>query len=69
MQNCQYKEKCYKSNHKTITRYIHESTYKVERLMSTKDAINDYKLHSRTVETHNGTFKRVYHYDFIQLTA
>ena len=34
--NCKYKGKCYKSNHRTITRYIHESTYKVERLMSTK---------------------------------
>ena len=35
--------------------------------MSTKDAINDYKLRSKTVEAHNGTFKRVYHYDFIPL--
>ena len=65
--NCQYKGKCYKSNHRTITRYIHESTYKVERLMSTEEGINDYKLRSKTVEAHNGTFKRVYHYDFIPL--
>ena len=65
--NCQYKGKCYKSNHRTITRYIHESTYKVERLMSTEEGINDYKLRFKTVEAHNGTFKRVYHYDFIPL--
>ena len=35
--------------------------------MSTKDGINDYKLRSKTMEAHNGTFKRVYHYDFIPL--
>ena len=64
---CQYKEKCYETNHRTITRYVHEATYKVERLMSTKDGIKDYKLCSKTVEAHNGTFKRVYHYDFLPL--
>lgn len=35
--------------------------------MSTEEGINDYKLRSKTVEAHNGTFKRVYHYDFIPL--
>ena len=64
---CQYKEKCYETNHRTITRYVHEATYKVERLMSTKDGIKDYKLRSKTVEAHNGTFKRIYHYDFLHL--
>ena len=64
---CQYKEKCYETNHRTITRYVHEATYKVERLMSANDGIKDYKLRSKTVEAHNGTFKRIYHYDFLHL--
>ena len=65
--NCKYKGTCYTTNHRTITRYIHEVTYKVERLMSTKDGIKDYKLRSKTVEAHNGTFKRIYHYDYIPI--
>ena len=65
--NCKDKKKCCKAKHRTITRYVHEATYKVERLMSTKDGINDYKLRSKTVEAYNGTFKRVYYYDFIPL--
>ena len=35
--------------------------------MSTKDGIKDYKLRSKTVEAHNGTFKRIYHYDYIPI--
>ena len=35
--------------------------------MSTKDGIKDYKLRSKTVEAHNGTFKRIYHYDHIPI--
>ena len=65
--NCKYKGTCYTTNHRTITRYVHEVTYKVERLMSTKDGIKDYKLRSKTVEAHNGTFKRIYHYDYIPI--
>ena len=65
--NCKYKGKCYTSNHRTITRYVHEVTYKVERLMSTKDGIKDYKLRSKTVEAHNGTFKRIYNYDCLPI--
>ena len=65
--NCKYKGKCYTTNHRTITRYVHEVTYKVERLMSTKDEINDYKLRSKTVEPHNGNFKRIYNYDYLPI--
>ena len=65
--NCKYKGKCYTTNHRTITRYVHEVTYKVERLMSTKDGIKDYKLRSKTVEAHNGTFKRIYNYDYLPI--
>ena len=32
---CKHKGTCYTTNHRTITRYVHEVTYKVERLMST----------------------------------
>ena len=33
---CKHKGTCYTTNHRTITRYVHEVTYKVERLMSKK---------------------------------
>ena len=66
---CKYKEKCYKKNHRTITRYVHEVTYKTERLMSSEEGIKEYKLRSKTVEAHNGTFKRIYHYDGIPITG
>ena len=65
--NCKYKGKCYTTNHRTITRYVHEVTYEVERLMSTKDGMKDYKLRSKTVEAHNGTFKRIYNYDCLPI--
>ena len=65
--NCKYKGKCHTTNHRTITRYVHEVTYKVERLMSTKEGMKDYKLRSKTVEAHNRTFKRIYNYDFIPI--
>ena len=67
--NCKYKGTCYTTNHRTITRYIHEVTYKVEQLMSTKEGIKDYKLRSKTVESHNGTFKRIYNYDNIPIVG
>ena len=66
---CEYKRKCYKKNHRTITRYVHEVTYKTERLMSSEEGIKEYKLRSKTVEAHNGTFKRIYHYDSIPITG
>ena len=66
---CKCKEKCYKKNHRTITRYEHEVTYKIERLMSSEEGIKEYKLRSKTVEAHNGTFKRIYHYDSIPITG
>ena len=68
-QKWKYKRKCYKKNHRTITRYVHEVTYKTERLMSSEEGIKEYKLRSKTVEAHNGTFKRIYHYDNIPITG
>ena len=48
---------------------MHEVTYKTERLMSSEEGIKEYKLRSKTVEAHNGTFKRIYHYDNIPITG
>ena len=56
-------------NHRKITRYVHEVAYKTERLMATEEGIKEYKLRSKTVEAHNGTFKRIYHYDDIPITG
>lgn len=64
-----YKRKCYKKNHITITRYVYEVTYKTERLMSSEEGINEYKLRFKTVGAHNVTFKRIYHYDNILITG
>ena len=64
---CQYSKHCYNTNHRTITRYVHEVSYKVERLMSSEEEIEKYKSRSKTVEAHNGTFKRIYHYNDIPL--
>ena len=66
---CINKGMCFKKGHRTITRYVHELTYETERIMSSKEGLNDYKLRSRTVEAHNGTFKNIYHYDFIPITG
>ena len=38
---CEYKRKCYKKNHRTITRYVHEVSYKTERLMSSEEGIKN----------------------------
>lgn len=56
--NCEYKGICYNKNHKTITRYVHEVSYKTERLMSTEEGIKEYKKRSKTVEAHNGYFQK-----------
>ena len=66
---CKQKGKCFTKGHRTITRYVHEVSYKTEKLMSTKEGIEEYKLRSQTVEAHNGTFKNVYHYDDIPITG
>ena len=52
--------------HITITQYVHT---KQRKLISTKEGIEEYKLHPQTVEAHNGTFKNVYHYDDIPITG
>ena len=65
--DCKYAGICFTKNHRTITRYVHEVTYKVERLMASEEGIKNYMLRSRTVEAHNGTFKRIYHYDYIPI--
>lgn len=67
--SCINKGICFKSGHRTITRYVHELTYKTERVMYSEKGIEEYKLRSSTVEAHNGTFKRIYHYDFIPITG
>ena len=41
----------------------------VEKLMSTKEWIKDYKLSPNTVEVHNGTIKRIYNYDNIPIVT
>ena len=66
---CEFKGKCFTKNHRTITRYLHEVTYKVERLMASEEGIKEYKLRSKTVEAYNGTFKRIYHYDDVPITG
>ena len=66
---CINKGVCFKKGHRTITRYVHELTYETERIISSKEGLKDYKLRSRTVEAHNGTFKNIYHYDFIPITG
>ncbi len=35
--------------------------------MASEEGKNQYKLRSKTVEAHNGTFKRVYQYDNIPI--
>ena len=37
--------------------------------MASEEGKKEYKLHSKTVEAHNRTFKRVYHYDDIPITG
>jgi hypothetical protein len=37
--------------------------------MSSEEGIKEYKSRSKTVEAHNGTFKRIYHYDSIPITG
>ena len=37
--------------------------------MDTTEGKEDYKQRSCTVESHNGTFKRVYHYDHLQVVG
>lgn len=35
--------------------------------MASEERINEYKLRSKTVETYNGTFKWIYHYEDIPI--
>ena len=67
--NCPCKTKCTKSQHRTITRYVHELSLEAEKIMNTEKGKKDYQLRSRTVEAHNGTFIRVYHYDRLQVVG
>ena len=41
--------------------YLHELSYEVEKIMDTPEGQADYKKRSKTAESHNGTFRRVYH--------
>ena len=67
--DCKFAGICFTKNHRTITRYVHEVAYKTERLMASEEGIKEYKLRSKTVEAHNRTFKRIYHYDDIPITG
>lgn len=66
---CKNKSKCTKSTHRTITRYLHELSYEVEKIMDTPEGQKDYKKRCSTVESQNGTFKRIFHYDSLQITG
>ena len=68
-QNCPVKSKCTKADHRTITRYLHELSYEVEKIMDTPEGQEEYKKRISTVESHNGTFWRIYHYDELPLTG
>ena len=68
-QNCPCKSQCTKSQHRTITRYVHELSLEAEQIMNTSEGQEDYKQRSRTVESHNGTFIRVYNYDRLQVVG
>ena len=67
--DCPNKSKCTKSQHRTITRYVHELSLEAEQIMNTKEGQEDYKQRSRTVEAHNGTFIQVYNYDRLQVVG
>ena len=67
--DCKNKSKCTKSQHRTITRYVHELSLEAEQIMNTEEGQEDYKLRSRTVEAHNGTFIHVYNYDRLQVVG
>ena len=67
--NCTKNGECCNNKHRAITRYVHELNYKTEQIMSSDYAIEEYKLRSSTVESHNGTFRKVYFYDFIPITG
>ena len=41
--NCSCKNKCTKSSHRTITRYVHELSLEAEQIMNTKEGQEDYK--------------------------
>lgn len=68
-QNCSCKDKCTKSQHRTITRYVHELSLEAEMIMNTEEGQEDYKQRSKTAESHNGTFIRVYNYDRLQVVG
>ena len=64
--NCPHKSKCTKAEHRTITRYVHTLSYEVEKIIDTPEGKKDYSKRVSTVEPPNGTFKRVFKYDFLQ---
>lgn len=67
--DCPCKSQCTSSQHRTITRYVHELSLEAEQIMNTQEGQEDYKQRSRTVESHNGTFIRVYNYDRLQVVG
>ena len=67
--NCPNKSKCTNSSHRTITRYVHALSYEVEKIMDTPEGKKDYAKRVSTVEPPNGTFKRVFNYDYLQVVG
>ena len=68
-QKCPCKSQCTSAKHRTITRYVHELSYEIEKIMDTPEGQKDYEQRSRTVEAHNGTFKRIYKFNELQITG
>ena len=67
--SCPFKSKCTTTTHRTIPRYVHELSYEVEKIMDTPEGQKEYKKRSETVESHNGTFKKIYKYNELQITG
>ena len=44
-------------------------SYEIEKIMDTPEGQKDYEQRSRTVEAHNGTFKRIYKFNELQITG
>ena len=44
VKKCEYSGTCYSQNHRRITRYLNEVSYKTERLMSLEEGIEKYKI-------------------------
>ena len=60
---CPVKSKCTSSQHRTISRYVHDLSLEAENLLNTPFGKKEYAKRISTIEPPNGTFIRVYNYD------